>query len=202
MKQIARCTFFLLLFVLASTASRADSVVVGSLDLINVIPGPGGVDSLLLTNITGSGTPTTDQALTFTVSDLVINGVDQTANLLANGNDVAGLYYELDYLAQDSITSFDLTASLGTSPLWVTVNGVQELLDPTVSLSYSGPVLDTNSAVNNDVQLDIDATTTPEPSTFGLFGTGMALLGLALYSRSRHAQALKAGEASLFTGIA
>ena len=198
MKPIARCTFFLLLlFVLASTAARADSVVVGSLDLLNTIQGPDGVDTLLLTNVTGSGaTNSTLESLTFSVVDLTINGVDQTGNLQV---DAPGYLYELDDLAQDSITSFDLTASLGSSPLLVTVNGQQEMIYPTISLSYSGPVLDTNS--NPDVQFDIDATTTPEPSTFGLFGTGLVLLGVILWSR-RRAQTSHAGAGRFFTDIA
>ena len=199
MKPIARCTFILLLlFVLASTAARADSVVVGSLDLLNTIQGPDGVDTLLLTNVTGSGaTNSTLESLTFSVVDLTINGVDQTGNLQV---DAPGYLYELDDLAQDSITSFDLTASLGSSPLLVTVNGQQEMIYPTISLSYSGSVLDTNS--NPDVQFDIDATTTPEPSTFGLFGTGLVLLGVILWSRRRRARASHAGAGSFFTGNA
>ena len=198
MKPIARCTFILLLlFVLASTASRADSVVVGSLDLINTIPGPNGVDTLFLTNVTGSGAANTSlESLTFSNIDLVIDGVDQTGNLTT---DLAGVLYELDNLPQDSITSFDLTASLGSSPLPVTVNGQLEEIYPAISLSYSGPVLDTNS--NPDVQFDIDATTTPEPSTFGLFGTGLVLLGVILWSR-RRAQASHAGAGRFFTDIA
>ena len=199
MKPIARCTFILLLlFVLASTASRANSVVVGSLDLINTIPGPNGVDTLLLTNVTGSGaTNTSLESLTFSNVQLTIDGVDQTGNLTT---DLAGVLYELDNLPQDSITSFDLTASLGSSPLPVTVNGQLEEIYPTILLSYSGPVLDTNS--NPDVQFDIDATTTPEPSTFGLFGTGLVLFGVILWSRRRRVQASHAGAGRFFTGIA
>ena len=199
MKSIARCTFILLLlFVLASIASRAESVVVGSLDLINTIPGPNGVDTLFLTNVTGSGaTNSTLESLTFSDVLLTINGVDQTGNLQA---DDPGYFYELDDLAQDSITSFDLTASLGSSPLLVTVNGQQEMIYPTISLSYSGPVLDTNS--NPDVQFDVDATVTPEPSTLGLSGTGLALLGVLLWSRRRREQASYAGAGRFFTGIA
>jgi hypothetical protein len=199
MKSIARCTFILLLlFVLASTAARAGSVVVGSLDLINTIPGPNGVDTLFLTNVTGSGaTNSTLESLTFSDVQLTIDGVDQTGNL---ATDLAGVLYELDNLPQDSITSFDLTASLGSSPLLVTVNGQQEMIYPTISLSYSGPVLDTNS--NPDVQFDVDATVTPEPSTLGLSGTGLALLGVLLWSRRRRAQASHAGAGRFFTGIA
>jgi hypothetical protein len=199
MKPIARCTFILLLlFVLASTASRADSVVVGSLDLINTIPGPNGVDTLFLTNVTGSGAANTSlESLTFSNIDLVIDGVDQTGNLTT---DLAGVLYELDNLAQDSITSFALTLSLGSSPFTVTVNGQQELIVPTVYLSYSGPVLSTDS--NPDVQFDVDALTTPEPSTLGLSGAGLALLGVMLWSRRRRAQAWYAGAGRFFTGIA
>ena len=82
MKPIARCTFILLLFLLASTAGRAGSVVVGSLDLINTIPGPNGVDTLFLTNVTGSGAPNTSlESLTFSNVQLTIDGVSQTGNL-------------------------------------------------------------------------------------------------------------------------
>ena len=200
MKPIARCTFILLLlFVLASTASRANSVVVGSLDLINTIPGPSGVDTLLVTNVTpGGGAANIPlESLTFSEVQLTIDGVDQTANLTT---DLAGVLYELDNLPQDSITSFDLTASLGSSPLPVTVNGQLEEIYPTILLSYSGPVLDTNS--NPDVQFDIDATTTPEPSTFGLFGTGLVLFGVILWSRRRRVQASHAGAGRFFTDIA
>jgi hypothetical protein len=201
MKPIARCTFILLLlFVLASTAARAGSVVVGSLDLINTIQGPDGVDILLLSNVTGSGaTNSTLESLTFSDVLLTINGVDQTGNLQA---DDPGYFYELDDLAQDSITSFDLTASLGSSPLLVTVNGQQEMIYPTISLSYSGSALDTGSAINNDVQFDVDATVTPEPSTLGLSGTGLALFGVLLWSRRRREQASYAGAGRFFTGIA
>ena len=199
MKPIARCTFILLLlFVLASTAARAGSVVVGSLDLINTIQGPDGVDILLLSNVTGSGaTNSTLESLTFSDVLLTINGVDQTGNL---ATDLAGVLYELDNLPQDSITSFDLTASLGSSPLWVTVNGQQEEIDPNISLSYNGPVLDTGS--NPDVQFDVDAKVTPEPSTLGLSGSGLALLGVIVWSRRRRAQASYAGAGRFFTGIA
>jgi hypothetical protein len=198
MKPIARCTFILLLFLLASTAGRAGSVVVGSLDLNNTIPGPNGVDTLFLTNVTGSGaTNSTLESLTFSDVQLSIDGVDQTGNLTT---DLAGVLYELDNLPQDSITSFDLTASLGSSPLLVTVNGQQEMIYPTISLSYSGSVLDTNS--NPDVQFDVDATVTPEPSTLGLSGTGLALLGVLLWSRRRREQASYAGAGRFFTGIA
>jgi len=199
MKPIARCPFFLLLlFMLASTASRADSVVVGSLDLINAIPGPGGVDTLFVTNVTGSGaTNSTLESLSFSDVQLTIDGVDQTANLTT---DLAGVLYEMDNLPQDSITSFDLTASLGSSPLSVTVNGQPEKIEPAISLSYNGAVLDTNS--NPDVQFDIDATTTPEPSTFGLFGTGLALLGVILWSRRRRKRASYTDAGSFFTEIA
>lgn len=201
MKPIARCTFILLLlFVLASTAARAGSVVVGSLDLINTIQGPDGVDILLLSNVTGSGaTNSTLESLTFSDVQLSIDGVDQTGNLTT---DLAGVLYELDNLPQDSITSFDLTASLGSSPLLVTVNGQQEMIYPTISLSYSGSALDTGSAINNDVQFDVDATVTPEPSTLGLSGTGLALFGVLLWSRRRREQASYAGAGRFFTGIA
>jgi hypothetical protein len=200
MKPIARCTFILLLFLLASTAGRAGSVVVGSLDMNNTIPGPNGVDTLFLTNVTGSGaTNSTLESLTFSDVQLSIDGVDQTGNLTT---DLAGVLYELDNLPQDSITSFDLTASLGSSPLLVTVNGQQEMIYPTISLSYSGSALDTGSAINNDVQFDVDATVTPEPSTLGLSGTGLALFGVLLWSRRRREQASYAGAGRFFTGIA
>ena len=200
MKPIARCTFILLLFLLASTAGRAGSVVVGSLDMNNTIPGPNGVDTLFLTNVTGSGaTNSTQESLTFSDVQLSIDGVDQTGNLTT---DLAGVLYELDNLPQDSITSFDLTASLGSSPLLVTVNGQQEMIYPTISLSYSGSALDTGSAINNDVQFDVDATVTPEPSTLGLSGTGLALFGVLLWSRRRREQASYAGAGRFFTGIA
>jgi hypothetical protein len=199
MKSLARRTFILLfLFVIAPTASRADSVVVGSFDLINTTPGPNGVDTLLLTNVTpGGGAANIPlESLTFSNVDLTIDGVDQTSNLLA---DAPGFYYELDSLAQDSITSFELTLSLGSSPLLVTVNGQQNVIDPTVYLSYSGSVLDTNS--NSDVQFDIDVTVTPEPSTLWLSGTGLALLGVLLWSRRRR-QVSYAGAGRFITGIA
>jgi hypothetical protein len=130
---------------------------------------------------------------------LTVNGVDQTGSLVT----VAGFFYELDNLAQDSITSFGLTASLGSAPLLVTVNGQQEEINPTISLSYSGPALDTAAAANNDVQFNIDATTvTPEPSTLWLSGSGLALLGAILWSGRRRLQASYAGAGRLFTGIA
>jgi len=199
MKPIARYPFILLLlFVLASTAARADSVVVGSLDLINTIPGPNGVDTLFLTNVTGSGALNTSlESLTFSDLQLTIDGVDQTGNLTT---DLAGVLYELDNIPQDSITSFDLTASLGSSPLWVTVNGQQEEIFPTISLSYNGPALDTGS--NPDVQFDVDAKVVPEPSTIGMCGTGLVLLGLMLRSRRRSGKASRADDGRFFTGIA
>jgi hypothetical protein len=84
--------------------------------------------------------------------------------------------------------------------LWVTVNGQQEEIDPNISLSYNGPVLDTGS--NPDVQFDVDAKVTPEPSTLGLSGSGLALLGVIVWSRRRRAQASYAGAGRFFTGIA
>ena len=201
MKPIARYPFILLLmFVLASTAARADSVVVGSLDLINTIPGPSGVDTLFLTNVTGSGALNTSlESLTFSDLQLTIDGIDQTGNLTT---DLAGVLYELDNLPQDSITSFDLTASLGSSPLWVTVNGQHEEIFPTISLSYNGPALNTATAINGDVQFDVDAKVVPEPSTIGMCGTGLVLLGLMLRSRRRSGKASRADDGRFFTGIA
>lgn len=203
MKLIARCTLVLLsLFVLASTASRADSVWVGVVDLSNTIPpgqnGPIGVDTLSLSNITGQAGSTLE-SLTFNNVDLTINGVDQAANpyFLA---DVPGLYYEVDNLPQDSITSFTLTGTLSAS--LVTVDGQQETIDPTFYLSYNGAPLDTASAINNDIQFDVDAVVTPEPSTIGLSGTGLALLGVLLWSRRRRAQSSQADADEFFTGIA
>jgi len=198
MKPITRCTFILLvLFVITSTASRADSIVVGSLDLTNTIPGPNGLDTLSLTNVTGSGASNTSlESLMFSNIQLTVDGVDQTGNLYT---DLAGVMYELDNLSQDSITSFSLIASLGPSPLWVTVNGQHEEINPTISLGYSGPALDTS--VNPDVQFDVDAKVVPEPSTLGLCGTGLALLGVMVWSR-RRAQALRASAGGFSTGIA
>jgi hypothetical protein len=76
------------------------------------------------------------------------------------------------------------------------------MIYPTISLSYSGSALDTGSAINNDVQFDVDATVTPEPSTLGLSGTGLALFGVLLWSRRRREQASYAGAGRFFTGIA
>lgn len=202
MKPIARCTFILLLlFVLASTASMAQStnwVLVGSLDLINTIPGPNGVDTLFLTNVTGSGAPNTSlESLTFSNVQLTIDGINQTGNLTT---DLAGVLYELDNLAQDSITSFTLSASLGSSPLWVTFNGQKEEINPNIYLSYNGPVLDTVS--NPDVQFNVNAMTVPEHSTLDLPVSGLVLLGAMLWYRRRRAQESYAGTGRFFTGIA
>jgi len=184
MKPMTLYTFvLLLLFSVAPAASRADSVVVGSLDLFNTLPGPDGLDTLLLTNVTGSGaTGTPDQLLTFSNVELTIDGVNQTTNVVT---DAAGLLYELDNLSQDSITSFDLTATLDL-PSVVTVNGQEEEIDPMISLAYSGPALDTSSSVctldsTNCPHFDVTAMVTPEPSSLSLLGIGvMGALSLGL----------------------
>lgn len=180
MKSITRFTpVLLLLFVFASTASWAGTVIVGSLDLVNTIPGPGGVDTLLLTNITASGvTDTPAESLTFSNVELTVNGVNQTANLVT---DVPGVLYELDNLAQGSITSIDLSGSLGTVPLTVTVNGQSVLITPAFYATYSGAALDTSS-----ISPHFDVTVAPEPSSLSLFGLGVfGAVSLWFFGRRR-----------------
>lgn len=184
MKSIARCVPILLLFMLASTASWANQVVVGSLDLFNTIPGTSeapGADTLFLTNVTGSGaTNVPDQSLAFSNVQLTIDGVNQTSNLTA---DPSGLFDYLDNIAQDSITSFSLTATL-SSP-FITVNGQQEQIDPMVSLNYSGPALDTSTGASP--HFDLTATSVPESSGAAMLGASLlAMFGGSLWSLRRY----------------
>lgn len=182
MKPIALGALILLsLFVLTSTPARADAVLVGSLDLTNAIPGPNGLDSLTFTNVTGWGAPNTpDQALTVWDVTLDVNGVDETASFNGNANTLAGLFYELDNLPQDSINSLSLTASV--LPMIVTVNGQTETLSG-VNFSWSGSPLDTSVGPQH---FDIDvAGTVPEPASLLLLGASLGTIGLLRRFRTK-----------------
>jgi hypothetical protein len=171
----------------ASTAVWANPmVVVGSLDLYN---SGSGTDFLLITNLTGGGSPAPDQSLLFTNVQLSLNGgaPQSLPNIPA-----AGGVDEIDNLALASISSFDFTATLvGSSLPYVTVNGSPVEISPTISTLYSGPVLDTSGSCATSwvgcPHFDIDAISTatpvPEPATLTLFGVSL------LFLRRRQAKA-------------
>lgn len=177
MKPIVRVTLLGLLILLASTAAFADTLTIGSLDLYNVIAGPGGQDEFDLTNITGIGAPSssTTTPLTFSGMQLSING---GASVPVSSLSAGGFETLASSLLQGSITAFTLQGSL--SPTTVFFNGVSEQLNPASFLvSYSGPALDTSGSCATDgtgcPHFDVTATatpvvSTPEPAVLSLFG--------------------------------
>jgi hypothetical protein len=168
----------LLVLLLGSSASWADSVLVGSLDLTSNTT----LDTLALTNITGqgSGAPanTVADAETFSGLSLTINGspvsFDTTQEpVQANG----GSLDFGDQFTPNSIASLMLTGMLN-GPTTVTVNGSQVQIDPnSLSASYSGPPnLD---SVNGPNHIDVFAQTVasaPEPAVIPLFGMAVWFL--------------------------
>jgi hypothetical protein len=189
MKPLARVTLLLLLFLFASTAVFGDTILIGSLDLINDVPGPGGVDELDLTNITGTGAPSNGTTTPVTLQNMTLSINGGTAVSLANLG--AGLTEVIaSNLAQDSITSFMLTGSL--TPSMVLVNGVLEQIITTFTVSYSGPALSTDGSCQTngtgcphfDVTTTSEVVTVPEPATLTLYGSGLCLVGWLRRRRS------------------
>ena len=189
MKPLARVTLLLLLFLFASTAVFADTILIGSLDLYNDIPGPGGQDELDLTNITGPGAPSngTVTPVTFTGMTLSINGGSAVslADLGAGLTEVIA-----SNLLQTSITSFMLTGSL--TPTQVLVNGVLETIVTTFTVSYNGPALDTSGSCETsgtgcphfDVTTTSEIVPVPEPATLTLYGSGLCFVAWLRRRRS------------------
>ena len=164
-----------LVCLLASSASWADSVLVGSLDLSNL----GTADSLVLTNTTGQGTAapanTVADAETFSGLSLTLNGspfpVDATQEpVAANG----GAIDFGDSFPPNSITSLLLTGNLN-GPTTVTVNGSQVQISPTLSATYSGSPL---GDAPGQGHIDVFAQTVqaPEPAVIPLFGMAVWFL--------------------------
>jgi len=167
-----------LMLLLASTAALGSPIVVGSLDLINVVPGPSGQDQLILTNITGPGAPSTSTItpLTFTGMTLSING----ATAVAVTDLSAGTFAVIaDSLLQGSITSFVLEGSL--NPTSVEFGGTTQPIVPSFTVSYSGGALDTSGSCETDGTgcPHFDVTTSvsgvPEPAALSLCGSAFGL---------------------------
>ena len=157
--------------LIASSASWADTVLVGSIDLLN----NGTTDTLMLTNITGQTTVpanTVAQAETFSGLSLMVNGstvaVDTTQEpVAANG----GAIDFGDLFPLNSITSLTLGGSL-TGPTTVTVNGVQVQISPSLSATYSGAAL----ADGGHIDVFAQTVSAPEPAVIPLFGMAVWFL--------------------------
>ncbi len=159
----------LLILLVASTASWADTVLVGSLDLFNNGP----VDSLMLTNTTGQGSSapsnTVPDALTFSNLSLTINGsavsFDTTQEpVAANG----GVLDFGDLFAPNSIRSLSLTGSWNGSPSLA--------LLPGIFATYSGPTALADGG-HIDVYANTQSVSAPEPAVLSLFGFAFCFLG-------------------------
>jgi hypothetical protein len=191
MKPLTRVTLLALLFLFASTASFADTILIGQLYLDNTSSGPGGSDEFDLLNATGTGAPSngTTTGLTFSGLSLSING--GSAQTIA-GTFGAGSFAEiLGGLALDSITSFTLTGNI--SPTEVLFNGVMEMISGTFTVSYSGEALNTAGSCQTSgsgcPEFDIDVTgtpvsTVPEPATLTLYGSGLCFVAWLRRRRS------------------
>jgi len=161
----------LLVCLLASSASWANSVLVGSLDLLN----NGVTNTLQLTNTTGQTTVpanTVANAETFSGLALTINGssvaVDTTQEPVpANG----GVIDFGDLFAPNTITSLMLTGNL-SGPFTVTVNGSTVQIGTTLSASYSGPAL----GVPGHIDVFAQTVSAPEPAVVPLFGMAVWFL--------------------------
>lgn len=157
--------------LIASSASWADTVIVGSLDLIN----NGTTDTLLLSNITGQTpvpTNTVAEAEPFASLSLFVNGSQVSINpalepVAANG----GAIDFGDLFPLNSITTLTLNGSL-TGPTTVTVNGVQVPIVPSFVVTYSG------TALADGAHFDVLAQTVsaPEPAVIPLFGMAVWFL--------------------------
>ena len=162
-----------LVLLLASSASWADSVIVGSLDLLS----NGATDTLQLTNTTGqSPVPanTVTQAEIFSGLSLMVNGstvsFDTTQEpVAANG----GFLDFGDLFAPNSITSLMLAGNL-TGPTTVTVNGSVVQISPTLSATYVGAAL--GEPAHIDVVAQTVSANTPEPAVVPLFGMAVWFL--------------------------
>jgi hypothetical protein len=167
----------LLVFLLASSASWADTVLVGSLDLTSNTT----LDTLALTNITGqgSGAPANTVAEAETISGLMltINGspvsVDTTQEpVAANGGSIDFG----DQFTPNSITSLMLTGMLN-GPTTVTVNGSQVQIVPnSVFASYSGPPNLNSVSGPNHIDVFVQTASAPEPAVLPLFGMAVWFL--------------------------
>ena len=160
-----------LVFLLASSASWADTVLVGSLDLFS----NGTADTLQLTNTTGQ-TPapanTVAAAETFSGLSLFVNG--SSVSFDTTQEPVAANGGSLDFgdsFIPNSITSLMLTGSLN-GPTTVTVNGSLVQIGSTLSASYSGPALGDPGHINVFAQ----TVSAPEPAVVPLFGMAVWFL--------------------------
>jgi hypothetical protein len=162
----------LLIFLLATSASWADTVLVGSLDLFN----NGTADTLQLTNTTGQGASapanTVANAETFSGLSLTINGSSVSFDTTQEPVAANGGFLDFgDAFAPNSITSLMLGGNL-SGPTMVTVNGSQVQIGSTLSASYVG------AALGEPAHIDVFAQTVsaPEPAVIPLFGMAVWFL--------------------------
>jgi hypothetical protein len=164
----------LLVLLLGSSASWADNVLVGSLDLFS----NGANDTLQLTNTTGAGASaspnTVADAETISGLSLTINGSPVSFDTTQEPVPTNGGTLDFgDFFNPNSITSLLLTGSLN-GPTTVTVNGSLVQIDPnSLSASYGpGPALGDPSHLDVFVQ----TVSAPEPAVLPLFGMAVWFL--------------------------
>jgi hypothetical protein len=143
----------------------ADAVTVGALNVVEF----GSSQVITIQNLTGSGDPDTPmQSLTFSNVALSVNG--GPAQNLSN---ISPLNFDQVTLpGSEAITSFDLTASLGSSLIPVTVNGAAVNISPAISLTYRGAPL-SGWRSNFDITVSDPPKSMPEPGIAALLAQGL-----------------------------